>query len=150
LQTTDTSSRQRGHPTSTNRQVSDDGKNLVLGPRWGLTPRQTGRLTVGRIVTLTLTLTGGELLFVYDTTPSCARSRSGQNCGCLFHDSVPLMGRRRNVTSSMQMPKYAQGCFCLSFYNMRGPCDFLARYVHAVFIDVAAPNGMSSELERVH
>jgi hypothetical protein len=31
--------------------------NLVLGPRWGLIPRQTGRLTLDRNVTSTLTLT---------------------------------------------------------------------------------------------
>jgi hypothetical protein len=34
--------------------MSGNNKNLVLGPRWGLTPRLTDRLTVGRNVTLTL------------------------------------------------------------------------------------------------
>jgi hypothetical protein len=54
-QMTDPSSRQRGLPTSTKPQLSDSNKNLVLGPRRGLTPRLTGRLTVGRNMTLTLT-----------------------------------------------------------------------------------------------
>jgi hypothetical protein len=54
LYTTDPSSRQRGRPTSTNRKLSDSNKTLVLGHIWGLTPRQTGRLAVGRKVTLTL------------------------------------------------------------------------------------------------
>jgi hypothetical protein len=52
-QMTDPSSRQRGRATSTKPQPSDSDKNLVLGPRWGLTPRLTGRLTVSRNVTLT-------------------------------------------------------------------------------------------------
>jgi hypothetical protein len=34
LQTTDLSSRQRGCPTSTNPQLSDSNKILVMGPRW--------------------------------------------------------------------------------------------------------------------
>jgi hypothetical protein len=42
-----------GAPTSTEPQMSDSNKNLVLGPRWALTPKLTGRLTVGRNVTLT-------------------------------------------------------------------------------------------------
>jgi hypothetical protein len=50
---TDPSSHQTGRPTSTNPKLSDSNKNLVLGPKWGLTPRQTGRLTVCRNVTLT-------------------------------------------------------------------------------------------------
>jgi hypothetical protein len=32
-------------------------KNLLLGPKWGLTPRWAGRLTVGRNIILTLTMT---------------------------------------------------------------------------------------------
>jgi hypothetical protein len=55
LHTTDPSSGHRGRPTSTNPQLSDSNKNLVLGPKWDLTPRQTGRQTVGRNITLTLT-----------------------------------------------------------------------------------------------
>jgi hypothetical protein len=42
-----------GRPTSTNSQLSDSNKNLVLG----LTPREAGRLNVGRNMTLTLSLT---------------------------------------------------------------------------------------------
>jgi hypothetical protein len=34
-------------------QLSDSNKNLVLGPRRGLSPRLTDRLAVGRNVTLT-------------------------------------------------------------------------------------------------
>jgi hypothetical protein len=60
LQTTDPSSRQRVRPTSANPELSDSNKNLVLGPRWGLTPRQTGRLT-GRNITLTLNLLSVQL-----------------------------------------------------------------------------------------
>jgi hypothetical protein len=42
-------------PPSTKLQMSDSNKTLVLGPRWGLTPGLTGRLTVSRNVTSTLT-----------------------------------------------------------------------------------------------
>jgi hypothetical protein len=34
LQTTDPSSRQRERPTSTNPQLSDSVKNVVVSPRW--------------------------------------------------------------------------------------------------------------------
>jgi hypothetical protein len=34
--TTDLSSRQRGRPTSTKRQLFDSNKSLLLGPRWVL------------------------------------------------------------------------------------------------------------------
>jgi hypothetical protein len=50
----DLPSRQRWRPTLTKLQLSDGNKNLVLGPRWGLIPRLTGRMTVGRKVALTL------------------------------------------------------------------------------------------------
>jgi hypothetical protein len=40
------SSRQRGRPTCTKPQLSECNKYLILGPRWGLTLRLTGRLTV--------------------------------------------------------------------------------------------------------
>lgn len=40
-------------PTSTKLQIVSN-INLVLSPRWGLTRRLTGRLTVGRIMILTL------------------------------------------------------------------------------------------------
>jgi hypothetical protein len=61
LETTDPTSRQRGRPTSTNRQLSknnerEKGRNWSLVPDGCLTPRQTGRLTVGRSITLTLWL----------------------------------------------------------------------------------------------
>jgi hypothetical protein len=45
---------QRGRPTSAKPQLSDSNKSLVLSHRLGLTPRLTGRLTVGRNVSLTL------------------------------------------------------------------------------------------------
>jgi hypothetical protein len=48
------SSRQRGCPISTKLQLSGSNKNLNLGPRYGLTPRLTGKLTVCRNVTLML------------------------------------------------------------------------------------------------
>jgi hypothetical protein len=61
LKTTDPTSRQRGCPTSTNLQLSktnqrEKGKNWPLVPDGCLTPGQTGRLTVGHNITLTLTL----------------------------------------------------------------------------------------------
>jgi hypothetical protein len=49
----DPSSRQRGRPTPTKPQLSDGNKKLVLGSQKGLDTK-TGRLTVGRNVTLTL------------------------------------------------------------------------------------------------
>jgi hypothetical protein len=54
-QMTDPSTRQRGRPISTIPHLSDSNKYvyLVLDPRWGVKPRLTGRLTVGRNVTLT-------------------------------------------------------------------------------------------------
>jgi hypothetical protein len=62
LNTTDPTSRQRGRPTSTNPQLSknnprDKGKNWSRVPDGCLTPGRTGRLTVGRNMALTLTLT---------------------------------------------------------------------------------------------
>jgi hypothetical protein len=42
-------------PTSIKQQPADSNKSLVLGPRWGLTPRLTGQLTIDHNVTLTLT-----------------------------------------------------------------------------------------------
>jgi hypothetical protein len=36
LQTTDLSSRQRQRPTSTNPELSDSNKNLVVSPKWVL------------------------------------------------------------------------------------------------------------------
>jgi hypothetical protein len=61
LQSTDPFSRERRRPTSTNPQLSDTNKNLVFGRRWGLTPRHTDRLTVGRNIRLTLTSSGFQL-----------------------------------------------------------------------------------------
>jgi hypothetical protein len=54
-QMTDPSSHQRGCPTLTKLQLSDSNKYLVLDPRWGLTPRLIGQLTVSCNVTLTWT-----------------------------------------------------------------------------------------------
>jgi hypothetical protein len=58
LKTTDPTSRQRGHPTSTNPQLSknnqrEKGKNWSRVPDGCLAPGQFGQLTVGRNVTLT-------------------------------------------------------------------------------------------------
>jgi hypothetical protein len=47
------SSCQIGRPTSTKPQLSDSNKNLVLGPRRGLTPRLIGGLSIGGNLTLT-------------------------------------------------------------------------------------------------
>jgi hypothetical protein len=60
LKTTDPTSRQRGRSNSTNLQLSknkqrEKEKNWSRVPDGCLTPRQTGRLTVGRNITLTLT-----------------------------------------------------------------------------------------------
>jgi hypothetical protein len=60
LKTTEPTSRQRGRRTSTNPQLSKNnsrqkGKTWSWVPDRCLTPRQTGRLTVGRNITLTLT-----------------------------------------------------------------------------------------------
>jgi hypothetical protein len=51
---TDPPSRQRGRPTSTNPQMSESNK--ISFDRWGLTPKLTSRLTVGRSVTLAVIL----------------------------------------------------------------------------------------------
>jgi hypothetical protein len=60
---TDPSSRERGRYKITNPQLSKDNfkekEKLVTDPYGGLTPGQTGRLTVGRKITLTLTLLSG-------------------------------------------------------------------------------------------
>jgi hypothetical protein len=60
LKSTDTTSRQRGHPTSTNSKLSkndqrENGKNWSRVPDGCLTPKRTGRVTFGRNTTLTLT-----------------------------------------------------------------------------------------------
>jgi hypothetical protein len=47
----DPPSRHRGRPTLNNPQLLVSNKNPVLGPRWSLTPRQTGRQIVGRSIT---------------------------------------------------------------------------------------------------
>jgi hypothetical protein len=55
LQTAGPFSYQRERLTSTNPQMSDSNENLVVrNPHGCLTPRQTGRLTVGRNITLNL------------------------------------------------------------------------------------------------
>jgi hypothetical protein len=53
---TESSSCQRGHPTLAKLQLSGSNKNLVSVPRFGLTPRLTGRLTVGHNMDLISTL----------------------------------------------------------------------------------------------
>jgi hypothetical protein len=63
LKSTDPTSRQRRRPTSTNPKLSKKIIKERMGkigrgvPDGCLTPGQTGRLTVGRNITLTLTLT---------------------------------------------------------------------------------------------
>jgi hypothetical protein len=68
LKITDPTSRQRGRPTSTNPQLYQNNqrekeKNLSRVPDVCLIQRQTGRLTVGRNITLTLTLTSITVFF---------------------------------------------------------------------------------------
>jgi hypothetical protein len=60
LEMTDPSSRQRERPTSTIPQLPDSTKNLIFGPDGCLTPRQSGRLTVRRNVTLTLIIKSSD------------------------------------------------------------------------------------------
>jgi hypothetical protein len=60
LETTDPTSHQRGRPTSSNPQLSksnqrEKGKNWLRVSDGCLTPGRTGRLAVGRNITLTLT-----------------------------------------------------------------------------------------------
>jgi hypothetical protein len=61
LKSTDPASHQRGRPTSTNPKLSKknnqqkNGKNWSRAPDGCLTPGRTGRLSVGRNITLTLT-----------------------------------------------------------------------------------------------
>jgi hypothetical protein len=57
LKTTDSTSRQRGRPTSTNPQLSknnqrEKGENWSRFPDGCLTPRRTDRLTVGHNIAL--------------------------------------------------------------------------------------------------
>jgi hypothetical protein len=55
LQSAEPTSRQRGRPTSTTLQVSKEKKeDWSRVPNGFLAPRQAGRLTVGRNITLTL------------------------------------------------------------------------------------------------
>jgi hypothetical protein len=54
IQKTDPTSRQRGRTKSTNPQLSDNNKDLVVTPDGCFIPRQTGQLTVGRNVRLSL------------------------------------------------------------------------------------------------
>jgi hypothetical protein len=64
--TTDSASRQRGRPTSTNPQLPEnktrkEEKNWSRVSVWCLTPRQTGRLAIGANITLILTLAKDHL-----------------------------------------------------------------------------------------
>jgi hypothetical protein len=43
-------------PHQQTRNLSHSNKNLVLGPKWSLTPRQTALLDIGRNIILTLSL----------------------------------------------------------------------------------------------
>jgi hypothetical protein len=62
LNSTDSTSRQRGRPTSTNPKLSkknnqrQNAKNWSRIPDGCLTPRRTGQLAVGRNVSLTLSI----------------------------------------------------------------------------------------------
>jgi hypothetical protein len=47
-------------PTSTNPQLSDSNKNMVVSPDGCFIPRQTGRLTVGRNIRLTQSQTQSQ------------------------------------------------------------------------------------------
>jgi hypothetical protein len=47
--------RSKKEPRNDKPALSDSNKHLVLGPRWGLTQRLLGRLTVRRNVTFSLT-----------------------------------------------------------------------------------------------
>jgi hypothetical protein len=60
-QTTDPSSPQRGRPTSTKPRLSWQHKNLVLGPKWGLTPRLTDWPSVVLWLWLWIWLTWSEI-----------------------------------------------------------------------------------------
>jgi hypothetical protein len=82
LKSTDPTARQRGHPTSTNPKLSknnqrENGKNWSRVLDGCLTPGRTGRLTVGRNVTLTLTLTKLSPVseYVHRSPASCRRGR---------------------------------------------------------------------------
>jgi hypothetical protein len=55
MQTIDSSFHQRERPISTNPQMSDSNKNLVISLKWVLYSKQTGRPTVGRNIRLRLT-----------------------------------------------------------------------------------------------
>jgi hypothetical protein len=66
LKSTDPTSRQRRRPTSTNTKLlknnqRENGKNWSRVPDECLIPRRTGRLSVGRNITLTLTLPPSEI-----------------------------------------------------------------------------------------
>jgi hypothetical protein len=52
LQTTDPSCRQRERPTSTNPQLSDSNKNLVVSPRWVLYSKTDWQTSVGRNISI--------------------------------------------------------------------------------------------------
>jgi hypothetical protein len=80
LKITDPTSRQRGRPTSTNQQLPKNyqrgnGKNRSRIPDGCLTPRQTGRLTVGRTITC-------NTLQWYYCAASCCNVQSMCNLGC--------------------------------------------------------------------
>jgi hypothetical protein len=55
LKSKDPTSRQRGRPTSTNPKLSKNNQRIGRIGRRSQTPGRTGRLAVGRNVTLTLT-----------------------------------------------------------------------------------------------
>jgi hypothetical protein len=80
LKSTDPTSCQRGRPTLTNPKLSknnqrENEKNWSRVPDGCLTPRRTGRLTVGRHITLPLTFTLDRLCDLVVRVPGY-RSRS--------------------------------------------------------------------------
>jgi hypothetical protein len=91
LKSTDPTSRQRGRPASTNPQMSENTlrkkeKTLSRVPDGNLTPRQTGRLAVGRNITLSLTLAlswvsrpGGGFEYLHRSPASHRRRRKGKS-----------------------------------------------------------------------
>jgi hypothetical protein len=70
---TDPSSHQRGRYNLTNSNCLQENleeiEKLVAGPRWAPDTRRTGRLTVGRNVALTLTLTLTHASYYSNTEP---------------------------------------------------------------------------------
>jgi hypothetical protein len=103
----DPSPHQSGRLTSTKPKPSDSNKNLVLGPRWGLTQRLTSRMTVGCNVTLILTS-------ACESLEKLALSEAGVRWPPACEDVIPEAEERSLLEDVTNQISEVRGCLCVT------------------------------------